>query len=232
MNRRESIKSLLLGSVAGGALLESCTQATPEQLEQAIWKYQYGRTPAEEAVDTRLLQETFFSDPEKEQIRVLANLILPPNDQGTIEEAEVVPFIEFMAKDFEDFQLDIRGGLMWLNAQANQAFGQNFISCGEANQKSILDRIAHDIPEQEEQPMEVNFFNLMRNLVLTGYFTSKVGIAELGYQGNSPNVWDGVPQEVLDDMGLAYDPEWLAKCVDQDQRNEIARWDTDGNLLT
>ena len=231
MNRRESIKSLLLGSVTAGALLESCTQASPEQLEQAIWKYQYGRTPAEAAVDTRLLEQTFFSDAEKEQLGVLANLILPPNEHGSIEEAEVVPFIEFMAKDFEDFQLEIRGGLMWLNAQANQESGQNFVGCGEIQQKSILDRIAYPIPDQDEQPMEVNFFNLMRNLVLTGYFTSKVGIEELGYQGNTPNVWDGVPQEVLDDMGLAYDPEWLAKCVDQDKRNDIAQWDADGNLM-
>lgn len=232
MNRRESIKNLLLGSVATGALLESCTSAAPEQLEKAIWNYQYGRTPAEEAVDTRLLKATFFTDAEKECIRVLANLILPPNEQGSIEEAGVVPFIEFMAKDFEDFQLQIRGGLMWLNAQANQSFGTNFASSAVADQKSILDRIAFEQPDAEEQPMEINFFKLMRNLVLTGYFTSAVGIKELGYQGNVPNVWDGVPQEVLDEMNLSYDPEWIAKCIDQEKRNDIAKWDVDGNLIS
>ena len=42
---------------------------------------------------------------------------------------------------------------------------------------------------------------------MTGYFTSAIGIEELGYVGNSPNVWDGVPQDVLDDHGLAYDPK-------------------------
>ena len=73
---------------------------------------------------------------------------------------------------------------------------------------------------------------MIRNLVVTGYFTSEVGIKELGYVGNTPNVWDGVPQDVLDEMGLAYDPEWLAKCVDQEKRNETARWDKKGNLLT
>jgi hypothetical protein len=45
-------------------------------------------------------------------------------------------------------------------------------------------------------------------------------------------VWDGVPQDELDKHGLAYEPEWLAKCVDQSKRTVIAEWDDDGNLLT
>jgi hypothetical protein len=50
--------------------------------------------------------------------------------------------------------------------------------------------------------------------------------------GNSPNVWDGIPQDVLDDHGMAYEEAWLAKCIDQSKRNETAVWDDDGNLLT
>jgi len=78
----------------------------------------------------------------------------------------------------------------------------------------------------------VNFFSLVRNLTMTGFYTSKIGIEEIGYKGNQPNVWDGVPQDVLDQHGVAYDEEWLAKCVDQSQRGVIAEWDEDGNLIT
>ena len=53
-----------------------------------------------------------------------------------------------------------------------------------------------------------------------GYFTSEVGIKELGYKGNSPNIWDGVPQDVLDQYGLEYDKDWLDKFVDQSKRND------------
>ncbi|NNE76845.1 MAG: gluconate 2-dehydrogenase subunit 3 family protein, partial [Pricia sp.] len=88
-----------------------------------------------------------------------------------------------------------------------------------------------DVPLRD-QPLEIQFFYLMRGLTMTGYYTSKVGIADLGYKGNMPNVWDGVPQDVLDQHGVAYDPEWIAKCVDQSKRNEIAEWDENGNLLT
>lgn len=47
----------------------------------------------------------------------------------------------------------------------------------------------------------------------------------------SGNVWDGVPQDVLDKHGLAYEEEWLAKCVTPEQREEVAKWDDEGNLL-
>ena len=92
--------------------------------------------------------------------------------------------------------------------------------------------MAFPIEGVEEQPQEVQFFALLRNLVVTGYFTSEVGIKELDYRGNMPNIWDGVPQDVLDEIGLSYDPAWIAKCVDQEKRNETAVWDEEGNLLT
>ncbi|MGB1431265.1 MAG: gluconate 2-dehydrogenase subunit 3 family protein, partial [Flavobacteriaceae bacterium] len=84
----------------------------------------------------------------------------------------------------------------------------------------------------EEYPESVQWFNLVRNLTMTGYFTSEVGIKELGYKGNSPNVWDGVPQDVLDQYGLEYDKNWLDKFIDQSKRNDIAVWDDEGNLIS
>ena len=231
MDRRESIKSILLGSVAGGLLLNSCEEPA-EKVTEKIWEYQYGRNKKEAAIDKVLLETSFFTPNEENLVDCLANLILPPNEQGTIEEAGVVPFIGFMMVDYPDFQLPMRGGLMALNAKANKSFGQDFVTLNEEEQKSILDQMAFPIEGVEEQPQEVQFFSLLRNLVLTGYFTSEVGIKELDYRGNMPNIWDGVPQDVLDEMGLSYDPAWIAKCVDQEKRNETAVWDEEGNLLT
>ena len=231
MDRRESIKSLLLGSVAGGLLFSGCDEPA-EKVTEKIWEYQYGRNKKEAAMDKVLLETTFFTPVETALVTCLANLILPPNEQGNIEEAGVVPFIGFMMVDYPAFQLPMRGGLMALNAKANKNFGLDFVRAEEAQQKSILDRMAFPIEGVEEQPQEVQFFSLLRNLVLTGYFTSEVGIKELDYRGNMPNIWDGVPQDVLDEMGLSYDPAWIAKCVDQEKRNETAVWDEEGNLLT
>lgn len=233
MDRRESLKSMVLGSMALGLTFESCVKETPtEVIEDKIWKYTYGRTPKEAEFDNALLEEQFFEDNELETIRTLGNLILPPNENGNIEQAGVVGFIEFMTKDVPEFQVKIRGGLMWLNNHCNSKYNMVFTQCTEAQQKEVLDKIAFPVPDTIEQVQEIQFFILMRNLVLTGYFTSEVGIKELDYKGNTPNNWDGVPQEVLDEHGLSYDPEWLAKCVDHETRGDIAQWDDEGNLIS
>tara|TARA_R110002051_G_scaffold15722_1_gene48574 strand:- start:652 stop:1011 length:360 start_codon:yes stop_codon:yes gene_type:complete len=119
---------------------------------------------------------------------------------------------------------------MWLDHKSNKDYGVEFKSATEAQQKEILDAIA--FPDKENPTYEQQFFSQVRNLTVTGYYTSKEGIEDLGYKGNSPNVWDGVPEDVLAKHGKSYDPEWIAKCVDQSKRNDMAEWDDEGNLLT
>ena len=65
-----------------------------------------------------------------------------------------------------------------------------------------------------------------------GYYTTRIGFDDLGYVGNRPNIWDGVPEEILADHDVELDPEWAAKCIDQSTRETIAEWDDEGNLLT
>jgi hypothetical protein len=61
--------------------------------------------------------------------------------------------------------------------------------------------------------------------VTTGYFTSKIGVEYLGYLGNTPNVWDGVPQDELDKHNMKYDEKTLAQCIKPEERNDIMNWD-------
>jgi hypothetical protein len=49
----------------------------------------------------------------------------------------------------------------------------------------------------------------MRDLTACGFFSSKIGIEDVGYVGNRPNQWDGVPQDVLEQYGLKYDQRTL-----------------------
>ena len=239
MDRRESLKSMLLGSLAGGMLITGCAPevaenkpdvAAPEK-EPAF----YGRTPKEEARDQLLQSEEYFTSHEIETIAVLCDLILPPNEKfGGATDAGVPEFIEFMVKDIPRHQLPIRGGLMWLDNFANSEFNTEFKACLPFQHKALLDTIAFPDPEipLNKQAQGVRFFALMKDLTLTGYYTTEMGIKDLGYQGNTPNVWDGVPDEVLKDHDVSYEEEWLAKCIDQTKRMDIAEWDENGNLLT
>ena len=123
---------------------------------------------------------------------------------------------------------------MWVNSEAYRRFEKDFVSCLPEEQIQIIEDIAYPDPEEKKPEMAygIKFFNLMRNLTLTGYYTTKMGFEDLGVTSNFANTWDGVPAEVLANHDVDYDPEWLAKCIDQSKRMEIAEWDEEGNLLT
>lgn len=238
MDRRKSIQTIILGAGASALAFHSCktdakevSDALPEVEETPY----FGRTPEELERLEKLQAEQLFNAHELETIGVLSTVILPPKEPfGGPLEADVPAFIEFMGKDIPEMQQVLLGGVMWLDHASNTTFGKEFKTASLEEQQALCDNICWHDPDTplEEQPLEIQFFALMRNLVVCGYYTSKVGIADLGYKGNLPNVWDGVPQDVLDQHGMSYDPEWLAKCVDQSKRNVVAEWDENGNLLT
>lgn len=238
MDRRKSIQTIILGAGASALAFHGCKvdgEKTAEELPAVEETKYFGRTPAELERLEKLKAEQVFNEHEMQTIGVLSTVILPPKEpHGGPIEAEVPELVEFMAKDIPEMQNTLLGGLMWMDHKSNTEFGVEFKAATLEQQKQICDQICwHDMEVPlDEQPLEIQFFALMRNLTLTGYYTSKVGIADLGYKGNQPNVWDGVPQDVLDQHGVAYDPEWIAKCVDQSKRGIQAEWDDQGNLLT
>jgi len=229
------MKSLLVGSLAGGLVLKGCAPASTgnEQQVPASSEKHYGRTPKELERDQGLLEQQLFTVHELETIATLCDLILPSNSQsGSAVDAGVPEFIEFMAKDIPTNELPLRGGIMWLDGRSNKKFNLLFKSCTPEQQKELLDEIAYPKDAAPDAKPGVEFFSLMRNLTLTGYYTTKMGIDELGYKGNQPNVWNGVPDDVLKEHDVSYDEEWLAKCLNVDTRNETAQWDENGNLIS
>tara|TARA_R110000868_G_scaffold306734_1_gene567979 strand:+ start:13550 stop:14269 length:720 start_codon:yes stop_codon:yes gene_type:complete len=238
MDRRESLKTLLLGSLGAG-LFFTAFEALPEKETAFIpspyrndGTWDYGRTPEEKERDEYLFAQSFLTEQEIGTIAVLCDLILPKSSTaGSAVDAGVPDFIEFIVKDMSYLQTRIRGGLMWLDNHANKLHNTRFVDLSVVQQKAILDTIAFPDKGTPETEQGINFFNEIRNLTLTGYYTSEMGYNDLGYQGNTPNVWDGVPEDVLKRHGLSYEKEWLEKCIDQNTRTDIAEWDENGNLL-
>lgn len=235
MNRRDTLKSIILGSVATGFALNGCSPnvSNSEELPTLNETPLYGRTENEKLRDKKLFEATFFNEHELLTIAVLCDIILPKSDNyASATEADTEAFIAFIAKDIEAHQVPLRGGLMWLDSFSNKSFNKEFIACSEEEQFHICDQIAYPEKTKPELIQGEAFFTRMRNLTLTGYYTSKIGMKELGYKGNTPNVWDGVPDHILKKHGFEYEKEWLAKCVDQSKRGDIAQWDDKGNLIS
>lgn len=234
MDRRESIKTLLMSSLGAGMLFTTSDAKPIEGATPLVFADGdgYGRTPKEKARDERLFKETFFTEHELETVAVLCDLILPATSTaGSAGDAGVPDFIAFIVKDMTYLKTPLRGGMAWLDNRAKKKYGSVFKDCKVSEQTAMLDEIAYPDKETEETAAGIQFFRQIRNLTLTGYYTTEMGFNDLGYVGNTPNIWDGVPEDVLKEHGMSYEKEWLKKCVDQSKRTDIAEWDEDGNLL-
>jgi gluconate 2-dehydrogenase gamma chain len=213
MDRREYLKTFAASALATGVLLEGCEPKPTEQKVEAS-KPTIDRTEAELAYEAKLNAEKFFSEHEIKTLSVLVDIIIPKDEKsGSATDAGVLDFIEFIVKDMPHHQTPLRGGLHWLDIESNKRFQQSFVNCTFQNQLQIVDDIA--FPENVKPGMQhgVSFFNLLRDLTATGFYTSKIGLKDIGYVGNTPNQWDGVPQDVLDQYGLKYDERTLKESV-------------------
>ncbi len=225
MDRRESLKALLIGSVSSGVILSACETSTKDNAKSPKTQY-YGRTPDEVLRDEKLQNDKFFTDAEMKAITVLVDIIIPKDEtSGSATDAKVPEFIEFIVKDQPKNQLPMRGGLRWLDVQSQKQYGKIFTDLEADKRLAMVDQIAFPEKAAPEMSQGVSFFNLMRNLTATGFFTSQMGLKDLGYKGNTPNEWDGVPDDVLKQYNLAYDEKLLAVCLKKEDRTKIMTWE-------
>ncbi|SEW09863.1 gluconate 2-dehydrogenase subunit 3 family protein [Chitinophaga arvensicola] len=231
MDRRESLKALALGTLSVGTILaatgcEDKKGATGASEHPNVTTAGYGRTPEEAARDKALADEKFFTPAEMKTITILADIIIPADEHsGSASEAKVPEFIEFIVKDIPEHQLPMRGGLRWLDVQCAKRFNKSFAESSEQQRIEVVDLIAYPEKALPENSQGVAFFNRMRNLTATGFFTSKPGIKDLNYIGNTPNEWDGVPDDVLKQYGYAYDERTLAISLKMEDRGKLMTWD-------
>jgi len=202
MNRRESLKALGIGTLSAGVLLEACkpkdNKLAEDNKASAPAADEAGRQPFEIERDKKLNAEKFFTDHEMATITVLGDIIIPKDERsGSASDAKVPAFIEFIVKDMPEHQTPMRGGLRWLDLQCLQRYGHTFVDASSSQQIEMVTDIAY--PKKAKPGMEqgVSFFNRMRDLTASGFYTSKIGIQDLGYMGNAPGKWDGVPADVL-----------------------------------
>lgn len=220
MDRRKSIKTLLVGSAAAGMVVESC-KLSDKKTEEAPQKKEAGgtesinRMPEEKVHFEEVMSEKFFTPEEMGTLTLLGDIIIPRDEvSGSASDAKVPEFLEFIVKDMPHYQTPLRGGIRWLDMECLHGYGKSFKDCSHEQQMEMVDNIAW--PKRKIKPgMEqgVAFFSLVRNLVATGFYTTQMGIKDVGYIGNQPNQWNGVPDDVLKQYHLAYSEKELKECV-------------------
>jgi gluconate 2-dehydrogenase gamma chain len=188
MDRRKSIKTLLVGGASASMVVEACKLADkksnePQQKQAEPLAESINRMPEEKAHYEEVMSEKFFTPDEMATITILGDIIIPRDDfSGSASDAKVPEFIEFIVKDDPDFKTPLRGGIRWLNLECLNAYGKAFADCSHQQQMEMVDNIAW--PKRNIKPgmgPGVAFFSLMRNLVATGFYTSEMGIKDVGY---------------------------------------------------
>ena len=188
----------ILGAVPAAAALASAGPASAEVHDHAHM-----------AADTHSGSSTpykrqSFNDHQWQAVCVLCDLIIPADDHsGSATQAGVPEFLDDWIAyrteqdNNEDLKATIFGGLMWLDRESNGKFGKNFADASVDQQKQLLDRIAYPKRAAKEDRAWVHFFTQFRSLTVGGFFSSKVGVADLPYLGNTAVAeWKGCDPKV------------------------------------
>ncbi|WP_075350571.1 gluconate 2-dehydrogenase subunit 3 family protein [Algoriphagus marinus] len=233
MNRRENLKLLFTGSIGTGLLLTNCTPDAqkippPPPVSGTIG----GRTDEEVLRDQKLMAEHFFTEEEKKKMTILVDIVMPKDAESpAASEVGTVDFIDFMMIDQPSNQTPMRGGLMWLDYEADERFGKTFLELNQDQIMEIIDDVAWPDTAKPEFEGGVKWFNLVRNFAATGFFSTEAGWKYMDYQGNKVNVWDGVPAEVMQKHGVSLPEQYLSLYLKPEDRGRVAEWDADGNLI-
>lgn len=196
VTRRTLLKFLSAAPVAAAfALTEAEAQQLHHQAEAA-------RQIAQQA--GAAFQPQFFTPHEYETVRVLCDLIIPADERsGSATEAGVPEFMDFTMADQPARQVAMRGGLAWLDLESQRRFDKPFVGSTDAERRQILDDLSTSATVRPELSHGQAFFRSFRDLTGSGFWTSKMGIDDLGYIGNTfvPE-WKGCPAEALAKLGL------------------------------
>jgi hypothetical protein len=144
-------------------------------------------------------QRKVFDEHDWHTVHVLCDLIVPADERsGSATEAAVPEFIDdwldFRKQEdgHDDLTAQILGGLAWLDHESSRLFGKVFAGAGEDQQKQILERVAWPERAAPEDRRWAAFFSKFRDLTLNGFYSSKMGIADLPYLGNTAvEEWKG-----------------------------------------
>jgi hypothetical protein len=198
ISRRRALQTLGAAPVAAGLTWTHAEAGVQEAHQHPATAR---RTPAARKGPYR---PKFFTAHEWATVNVLVDLVIPKDDRsGSATDAGVPQYIDFVMTDRPQYQTSIRGGLRWLDTQSNVRFGKTFVDAAPSDRTALVDDIAWPAKVKPEYSQGAAFFNRFRDLTAGGFFSSKMGVADLKYMGNVPVAeWTGCPAEALEKLGL------------------------------
>lgn len=203
MNRRDALQHLL-AVPAGIAIAPDALERAADHVHAALDPQGQPAAGVAQPARPRPYVPKQFTPDEWRLLRMLVDYVIPRDARsGSATDAGVPEFMDFMLGEYASMRTWMRNGLGWMNAESRKRSQKSFVSASDAQRREILDAIAFPKRATAEVKAGVEFFNNLRNLTASGFYSSRIGIADLGYTGNRPVAeWKGTPPEVMRKLGL------------------------------
>jgi gluconate 2-dehydrogenase gamma chain len=187
ISRRDLLRNVALSAALGGLTVEAAQhvhQMAADEKKQAAGAYQVKA----------------FTQQEWASLRRLCDMTFPADQhsKGALE-AGAPEFIDLLASQNQEIAALYTGGLGWMDAESNRRFNAPFVKAKPEQQTELLDLIAYRRNAESNPALGpgVRFFDWARKMIADGYYTSKVGVADLGFVGNKGMSQFQVPAEAI-----------------------------------
>ena len=202
MERREILRYIGIASIAGtfpgfSKWAFACPQGHSESMAPKSSPHSY--------------KPLFFSDAHYRMVEHIAEMIIPEDDTPGAIQAGVAEFIDFMVANRvpvstsrevrstedaiqigNDAQSRFLAGLDWINARCHSESARAFVDCSSEQQNSLLEELAYKSKFKPTTESGREFFAMMRDYTVVGYYTTRIGLESLGYPGLRTN-WPKMP---------------------------------------
>jgi hypothetical protein len=216
--RREAIRSAALALTALGAgAFPAVSRAAAAHVHAAVAQ--------ERSTTGGDYQPKAFLPHEWRLLRLLAEMILPADERsGSALDAGAPEFIDLLASNSEKLHRILTSGMLWLDHEMRRRHGATFVEASAAQRAAMLDALAAESSAEDPDPGYPSYtdseqyarfsvygtsppsglapgaelFNWVRRLVVDAFYTSPIGVADVGYQGNEVVREFRVPKAALD----------------------------------
>jgi hypothetical protein len=174
------LRTLAVGA-ASSSVLQVIPAAAAEYVHQMVHK-------EKAAAPAGKYTPKYFSPAQYATLIALCDTIIPKDEKsGGALEAGAPEFIDLLTSENEKYKLRLGGGLFWLDGFCTDRYGKVFMECTPEQKKEVLDLIAFRKNAKQDSALSqgVAFFAFLRRLTCDGFYTSKIGIADLRYIGNA-----------------------------------------------
>jgi hypothetical protein len=180
VSRRDILKTLAMGAV-GGSVLQVIPAEAAEFAHQMVRK-EKATSPTGKYVPK------YFSVHQYSTLSALCDATIPKDERsGGALDAGAPEFIDLLTSENPKYQLKLGGGLFWLDSFCTDRYEKTYLECASQQRKEVLDLIAFRKSAKQDPTLSqgVSFFAFLRNMTCDAFYTSKIGIEDLQYIGNT-----------------------------------------------